>query len=111
MTTTLPTHPTPPGSLVRGSFMEPLGLTMTDLAKALDVSVSSVSRVVNEKAEVTTDMALRLSYVFGGSPKTWLRLQLQHDLSKAQQRFDSTGLRKLVPDFSDDDDDGEQADA
>lgn len=96
METNFLSQPTHPGAVVRLDFMDPLKLTMTDLAKAMDVSVSSVSRMVNEKAELTTDMALRLSYVFGSTPETWLQLQLRHDLSKARKNFESSGLKKLL---------------
>ncbi|GAA0576145.1 HigA family addiction module antitoxin [Halomonas salifodinae] len=85
-----------PGGIIRRRFMEPMGLTMTDLASALDVSVSSVSRVVNEKAEISSDMALRLSHVLGGEAESWMMMQVRHSLAEASRVFDSSDLRRLT---------------
>ncbi len=86
-----------PGGIIRRRYLEPLDLTLSALAEALDVSVSSVSRVVGEKADVSSDMALRLSYVLGGTPQMWLNLQANHNLVKAKQALDTSGLKKLNP--------------
>lgn len=85
-----------PGGIIRRRFMDPMGLTMTDLASALDMSVSSVSRLVNEKADVSSDMALRLSHVLGGSAESWMAMQVRHSLAEAARVFDSTKLRRLT---------------
>lgn len=84
-----------PGPFIRRRFMEPLGLTLSDLAKAMGVSVSSVSRIVNEKSDITGDMALRLSYVLGNEAETWMKMQSKYDLAKARENFDSSRMKKL----------------
>lgn len=94
-----------PGGIIRRRYLEPLKLTMTDLAEAMGVSLSSVSRVVNEKAELTSEMALRLSYVIGGTPEMWIGLQTSYNLDKAKVGFSTEGLRRLNPAL------GEEADA
>lgn len=86
-----------PGGIIRRRLMEPQGLTMTDVASAMGVSVSSVSRLINEKAELSGDMALRLSHVFGGDPETWLTLQLKYNLVQAKAHFSPEGLTRLTP--------------
>lgn len=86
-----------PGGIIRRRYLEPLKLTMTDLAEAMGVSLSSVSRVVNEKAELTSEMALRLSYVLGGAPEMWMGLQTAYSLDKAKSEFSSEGLKRLNP--------------
>ena len=68
---------------------------MTELADAMGVSLSSVSRVVNEKAELTSEMALRLSYVIGGTPEMWVGLQTAYSLDKAKTEFSAEGLKRL----------------
>jgi len=78
-------------------YLEPLKVSMTALADAMGVSLSSVSRVVNEKADLSSDMALRLSYVIGGEPEMWMRLQTMHSLARARSVFSSEGLRRLNP--------------
>jgi addiction module HigA family antidote len=84
-----------PGGIIRRRYMEPLKLTMTDLAEAMGVSLSSVSRVVNEKAELTSEMALRLSYVVGGTPEMWVGLQTAYSLDKAKAKFSEDGIKRL----------------
>ena len=84
-----------PGRIIRRRFLEPLNLSLTDVAKAMNVSVSSISRIVNEKAEISSDMALRLSYVLGIDPATWLNMQTAYNLQEAKKLFDDSGLKKL----------------
>jgi addiction module HigA family antidote len=84
-----------PGGIIRRRYLEPLELSLTDVAKAMDVSVSSISRIVNEKAEISSDMALRLSYVLGGEASTWLNLQTAYNLQEAKKGFDHKDLKKL----------------
>lgn len=86
-----------PGGIIRRRYLEPLELTLSAVAEALGVSVSSVSRVVSEKADVSSDMALRLSYVLGGTAQMWLNLQANHNLEKAKKTLDITSLKKLNP--------------
>ncbi|MCS7530846.1 HigA family addiction module antitoxin [Pseudomonas aeruginosa] len=86
-----------PGGIIRRRYLEPLKLTMTDLAEAMGVSLSSVSRVVNEKAELTSEMALRLSHVIGGTPEMWMGLQTAYSLEKAKSQFTTEGLKRLNP--------------
>lgn len=86
-----------PGGIIRRRYLEPLELTLTALAEALNVSVSSVSRVISEKADISSDMALRLSYVLGGTPQMWLNLQSNHNLEKAKHALDCSSLKRLNP--------------
>ena len=89
------------GNIIRRRFLEPLNLSLTDVARAMDVSVSSISRIVNEKAEISSDMALRLSFVLGIDPATWLNMQTAYNLQEAKKLFDEDGLKKLwQPDAS-----------
>ena len=60
--------------------MKPLNLSVTDLAKVLKVSRKTLSKIVNKRGAVTSDMALRLSQAFKTSPELWLGLQQNHDL-------------------------------
>ena len=59
---------------------KPLGLTVTRAAEALGVNCQTLSDLVNERAGVSADMAVRLSEAFGSTPETWLRLQTAYDL-------------------------------
>ena len=74
-----------PGRIVRQDFLEPLGLTVTEAAKALGVARQTVNNLVNEKAGISAEMAVRLSKAFGPSPEMWVRLQANYDLSQVRQ--------------------------
>ena len=68
-------NPPHPGGLVRRRCLEPLGLSVTRQA---------LSELVNEKAGVSVDMAIRLSKAFGSTPETWLGMQMAYDLWQAR---------------------------
>jgi addiction module HigA family antidote len=75
-------NPPHPGRIVRQDCLEPLQLTVTQGAKVLGVSRQALNNLVNEKAGVSPEMALRLSKAFGSSPQTWLQLQMAYDLAR-----------------------------
>ena len=83
----MPQHNPPhPGEIVKWECLEPLGLTVTRAAEGLGVTRQALSDLVNEKAGVSVEMALRLSQAFGSSPETWLGLQTAYDLWQARKR-------------------------
>jgi addiction module HigA family antidote len=77
-------NPPHPGGILRRQCLEPLELTVTDAAKGLGITRQALSDLVNEKAGVSVEMAIRLSKAFGSSPETWLGLQMAHDLWQAR---------------------------
>lgn len=81
--TVAPTHP---GGIIKRMYLEPLGMTNTALAEALGVSRKTVSKIVNERGGINTDMALRLSRAFNTTPDLWLNLQRNHDLWQAARK-------------------------
>ena len=82
-------NPPHPGGIIRRQCLEPLGLSVTAAAKGLAVTRQALSDLVNERAGVSVDMAIRLAKAFGSSPETWLGLQMAYDLWKARRRFDA----------------------
>ena len=76
----------PPGEMLLEEFIKPLGLSQTDAAKELGVSVNRLNEVVRGKRRITTDTALRLSSLFKTSPQFWMRLQADWDLHQAIDR-------------------------
>ena len=74
--------PPHPGGIVRRQCLEPLGLTVTRAAEGLGVTRQALSDLVNEKAGVSVEMAIRLSKAFGSTPETWLGLQMAHDCGR-----------------------------
>lgn len=88
-------NPPHPGEIIREFCVEPLNLTITDAAKALGVTRKTLSTLLNGRAGVSPEMAIRLSRVFGRTPEGWLRLQLQFDLWKAEQSIDVKDLKRI----------------
>jgi len=86
-------NPPHPGGIVLRQCIEPLGLTITEAAAALDVTRNTLSELVNEKRGISPEMAVRLARVFGGSEDGWLMQQAQYDL--AQVRRDRIKLKRL----------------
>ena len=79
-------NPPHPGGIVKRQCIEPLGLSVTRAAEGLGVTRQALSDLVNEKAGVSTDMAIRLSKAFGSTPETWLAMQTAWDLWQARDR-------------------------
>ena len=76
-------NPPHPGTVVFGECIEPLGLTITHAARALGVTRTTLSELVNGKRGISPEMAIRLSQVFGGSAESWLVQQaLARELSE-----------------------------
>lgn len=88
-------NPPHPGKIIKEMCLEPLGLTVTDTAKALKVTRKTLSSILNGRAGISPEMALRLSKVFGRTPEGWMRLQLQYDLWKAEQSVDISDLQRI----------------
>jgi antitoxin HigA-1 len=80
--------PAHPGRILRNHHLEPLSMTITDLANVLGVSRKTLSKILNERGTVTPDMALRLSRAFDTSPELWLNLQKNFDLWQASTHSD-----------------------
>jgi antitoxin HigA-1 len=82
-------NPPHPGSILREDVLPALQLTVTEAASQLGVSRVMLSRVLNERAGVTPEMALRieawLGVERGGSADLWLSLQLDYDLWQARK--------------------------
>lgn len=89
-------NPPHPGELLRADYLEPLGLTVTEAARALGVSRKSLSAVLNERAAVSPAMACRLSKALDTSPELWLNLQSQYDLWRTRE-LDLGAVERLVP--------------
>jgi antitoxin HigA-1 len=79
-------NPPHPGEVIRELCLDPLGLTVTEAAEGLGISRRTLSALLNGRAGVSPEMAIRLSKAFGRSPEGWLKLQLQFDLWQAEQR-------------------------
>lgn len=79
-------NPPHPGGIVKRQCLEPLDLSITRAARGLGVTRQALSELVNERAGVSVDMAIRLSKAFGSTPETWLGMQMAYDLWQARKR-------------------------
>jgi addiction module HigA family antidote len=75
--------------------LEPLSITIKDVAELLCVSRKTLSKIINERGSITPDMALRLSRAFETTPDLWLNLQKNYDLWNAESR--SKEWKKIKP--------------
>lgn len=90
--------PPHPGQAIRYDCIEPLGLTITDAAAALGVTRQALNNVVNGKAAISPEMAIRLDKAFGGGADVWLKMQASYDLAQARKRVGNIEVRRLFPD-------------
>ena len=77
--------PPHPGEVIKELCLEPLGLTITDAAKGLGISRKTLSSILNGKAGISPEMAVRLSIAFNTSSESWLNQQTQYELWQAEQ--------------------------
>ncbi len=89
-------NPPHPGRLVRDACLEPLGLNVTVAAKVLGVARKSLSAVLNEKAAISPEMAIRLEKAFGSTADTWLKMQTAYNLAQARKHEDDIQVRRYV---------------
>ena len=88
-------NPPHPGEVLRELCLTPLGLTVTDAARALDVSRKTLSSILNGRAGISAEMAVRLSIAFNTTPESWLKQQVQYDLWQAERRRKKLRVAKL----------------
>ncbi len=79
-------NPPHPGLSVRYDCLEPLELTVTKGAEILGVRRQTLNDLVNAKAGISPEMAIRLDKAFGGGADTWLRMQAAYDLAQAEKK-------------------------
>ena len=78
--------PVHPGTILKEDVLVPLGLTVTEAAVALGVSRKALSELINEKASLCPDMAVRIAKATNTSPESWLHMQITLDLWKSEQK-------------------------
>ena len=89
-------NPPHPGEVIKELCLEPLKLSVTDAARALDVSRKTLSSIINGKAGISPEMAVRLSIAFNTSSDSWINQQAQYDLWHAEARRDQLQVKPLT---------------
>ena len=95
MTELLP--PISPGQILQEEFLEPLNMSMNQLATSLDVPANRISAIIHGSRSVTADTAMRLSRFFGNTPRFWLNLQSLYDLEVAEAAFSGEIEKQVTP--------------
>lgn len=89
-------NPPHPGEIIKELCLEPLGISVTDAAEALGVTRKTLSAILNGRAGISPEMAVRLSIAFETSAVSWLNQQSQYELWHAEQRRSELRVKKLV---------------
>lgn len=88
-------NPMHPGAFIKRVYLEPNEIGSNELARQLKVSTGLMSRLVNEKTGLSSEMALKLSKVLGRSLESWLLMQDNYDLWQAKQVIDLDDYQSL----------------
>lgn len=80
-------NPPHPGKILKELYIEPLNLTITEVAEGIGITRKSLSELINRKYGVSVEVATRLAKAFSTTPESWLNLQQQYDLWKAKKTF------------------------
>ena len=89
-------QPPHPGEILRELCLVPLQLSVTEAADSLGVSRNTLSAILNGRAGVSPEMAIRLSIAFNTTAESWLHQQMQHDLWRAERSRKRLRVRKLA---------------
>lgn len=88
------THPAHPGQFIRMEVIELLGFSVTQAAKILGVSRPALSALLNARAVLSPDMALRIEKAFGPKMDTRLRIQTAYEIAKALDREENIRVKR-----------------
>ncbi len=89
-------NPPHPGEVLKELCLEPLGFSVTDVAKALGVSRKTLSAILNGRSGISPEMAIRLSLAFDTSAESWLNQQVQYDLWLAEKNRKQLKVKRLT---------------
>jgi len=89
-------NPPHPGEIIKSLCLEPLGVSVTQAAKALGVSRKTLSAILNGRAGISPEMAVRLSIAFATSAESWLNQQTQYELWHAERRRKELRVARLA---------------
>lgn len=90
-------RPAHPGQFIRMEVIEPLGLSVTDAAKILGVTRPALSALLNGRAALSPDMAIRIEKAFGPKMDTLLRMQTAYEIAEAHDREGDIKVKRYVP--------------
>ncbi len=87
--------PPHPGEILKEDYLQPLNLTITEVADGLGIARKNLSAIINGKAGISPEMAIRLSEAFDTTPDLWMNLQANYDLWKIRASKPVTKIRRF----------------
>jgi len=88
--------PTHPGEILKEEFLYPLGISQTQLAEAIGTTFRTVNEIINERRNLSSEMAVKLAKYFSTSIELWLNLQNQYDIYRIS-KSKSRQLKRIKP--------------
>lgn len=88
-------NPAHPGKVLYGLYLEPMELTITEAAKALNITRTALSEIINARRGISPKVAIKLAKAFGGSAESWLAMQSQYDLWQAELAYQADDVQVL----------------
>jgi antitoxin HigA-1 len=89
--------PVHPGEILREDYIKERGLTITEVAKGLGIARANLSAIVNERAGISPDLAVKLSEAFGNTAQFWVNLQKNYELWYAERRINRSVIQHFAP--------------
>ena len=88
-------NPPHPGEVIKELCLEPRSMNVIEFAEVLGVSQQDLSAILNGKASITPEIAIRLEKAFGTSPESWLNQQIQYDLWQTEKTIGNIEVKPL----------------
>ena len=88
-------NPPHPGEILKGLWLSPMDVSITDAAKSIGISRKTLSKIINKKGNITPEMAVRLSIALGSSPESWMGHQVAYDLWKIEQHKEELNVHPI----------------
>jgi len=88
--------PSHPGEILREMFIKEHGFTITEVAEGLGIARANLSAIVNERAGISPELAIKLSEAFGNSAQFWINLQKNYELWYAEKKVDRKSIRHFL---------------
>ena len=92
--------PVHPGEILREDYIKERGLTITEVAQGIGVPRPNLSAILNERAGISPEMAVKLSEAFGNTTQFWVNLQKNYEVWHAEKKVDRAGIRHFWQDGS-----------
>ena len=88
-------NPSHPGEILKADYLDPFGLSIREAADGLHIARKNLSAIINGKAGISPEMAIRLSEAFDTTPGLWLNLQTNYDLWKARPSRETRKIKRF----------------